>query len=66
MSMSSSLSEIASQNAIKKLERNHWSSIHDVDNCLEAVIPDGTQTPAICYLFIIFCEISIVIINDHV
>ncbi|KAK7346481.1 hypothetical protein VNO80_21001 [Phaseolus coccineus] len=41
MSMSSSLSEISSQNTIKKLERNHWSSIHEVDNCLEAVIPDG-------------------------
>ncbi|KAG2408680.1 uncharacterized protein HKW66_Vig0035020 [Vigna angularis] len=41
MSMSSSLSEISSQNTIKKLEKNDWSSSHEVDNCLEAMIPDG-------------------------
>ncbi|QCD97282.1 Diphthamide synthesis DPH1/DPH2 [Vigna unguiculata] len=41
MSMSSSLSEVASQNTIKKLEKNDWSYSHEVDNCLEAMIPDG-------------------------
>lgn len=66
MSMSSSLSEISSQNTIKKLEKNDWSSSHEVDNCLEAMIPDGTQAPAICYLFIVIREISIVISNDFV
>jgi len=66
MSMSSSLSEVASQNTIKKLEKNDWSYSHEVDNCLEAMIPDGTPAPAICYLFLVFCEISIVISNDCV
>ncbi|KAL2333639.1 hypothetical protein Fmac_014852 [Flemingia macrophylla] len=41
LSMSSSLSGISNQNTIKKLERNHWSSSHEVDNNLEAMIPDG-------------------------
>ncbi|CAJ1942675.1 unnamed protein product [Sphenostylis stenocarpa] len=41
LSMFSSLSEISSQNMKKNLERNHSSSGNDVDNNLEAVIPDG-------------------------
>ncbi|XP_029127816.1 uncharacterized protein LOC109800070 isoform X2 [Cajanus cajan] len=41
LSMSSSVSGISNQNTIKKLERNHWSTSHEVDNSLEAMIPDG-------------------------
>ncbi|KAH1151426.1 hypothetical protein GYH30_045099 [Glycine max] len=37
----SALSGISSQNTIKNLERNHWSTSHEVDNSLEAMIPDG-------------------------
>ncbi|KAK7359915.1 hypothetical protein VNO77_01883 [Canavalia gladiata] len=41
LSMASSLSGISSQNAIKELKRNHQSTSHEVDNSLEAMIPDG-------------------------
>lgn len=49
--MASSLSGISSQDTIKEMERNHWSTSHEIDNSLEAMIPDGTRTQALCHLF---------------
>ncbi|KAK7251111.1 hypothetical protein RIF29_34030 [Crotalaria pallida] len=39
--MASSLSLLSSENTTKELERNHRSTSQDVENSLEALIPDG-------------------------
>ncbi|KAE9614347.1 putative vacuolar protein sorting-associated protein [Lupinus albus] len=41
LSMASSLSGLSSQNTANKLERNHSSTSDEVENSLEALIPDG-------------------------
>lgn len=65
--MASSLSGISSQDTIKEPERkNRSSTSHEVDNSLEAMIPDGTWTQVLCHLFITFWETAVVISNDLV
>ncbi|MED6114835.1 hypothetical protein PIB30_084302 [Stylosanthes scabra] len=41
LSMASSVSLLSRQNTTRTSERNHWSTSHDADNSLEAMIPDG-------------------------
>ncbi|KAK7263059.1 hypothetical protein RJT34_30643 [Clitoria ternatea] len=41
LSMTSSLSGISSHNTTKELDRNRWSTDHEVDSSLDATIPDG-------------------------
>ncbi|OIW09736.1 hypothetical protein TanjilG_23876 [Lupinus angustifolius] len=41
LSMASSLSGLSSQNTTNELERNHSSTSDEVENSLEALIPDG-------------------------
>jgi len=63
--MASSFSGVSSHNTTEVSERNHRSS-SQVDNSLEAIIPDGTRTQSQLHLFITFWEITAVLSNDLV
>lgn len=63
--MASSCSGVSSHNTTEVSKRNHRSS-SQVDNSVEAIVPDGTRTQSQLHLFIIFWEITVVLSNDLV
>jgi len=65
LSMAASFSGVSGHNTTEVSERNHWSS-SQVDNSLEAIIPNGTWTQSQLHSFILFWEITVVLSNDLV